>query len=118
MSQQIGFAAENQARDFLAKQGLQWITSNYRCRWGEIDIIMKEADYYVFIEVRSRVSAEYGGALESITARKKQKIIKTALHYLTTKSLLDRYPSRFDVICMQGKQAETLWIKNAFGTDY
>lgn len=118
MSQQIGFAAESEARQYLVKQGLRWITSNYRSRWGEVDLIMWHGDYLVFVEVRARVSSEYGGALESITYHKKQKIIKTATHYLMIKCLMEKHPLRFDVICVQGKSAEMLWVKNAFGVDF
>lgn len=118
MSQQIGYAAENQARQFLSQQGLTWITSNYRCRWGEIDLIMKDKDTIVFIEVRSRVSNEYGGAVESITMQKKKKIIKTASHYLVAKNLWDKCFTRFDVISLQGELNAMEWIKNAFTLNY
>jgi putative endonuclease len=118
MSQQIGFAAEKYARDYLVKQGLRWITSNYRCRWGEVDLIMKDANHLVFIEVRSRVSDAYGGAIESITYSKRQKILKTATHYMTVKNSYNTFSARFDVISIQGSAAKVEWIKNAFGVDF
>ena len=61
MSQKTGFAAEQQACTYLRKQGLRWIESNYHCRWGEIDLIMWEANYLVFVEVRARASSSFGG---------------------------------------------------------
>ena len=118
MSQQIGFAAEKQARDYLVKQGLRWLTSNYRCRWGEVDLIMSEGDYLVFVEVRSRVSSAYGGALESITHVKRQKILKTATHYMIAKNRYNTCSARFDVLCIQGVDMRMEWIKNAFGSDF
>lgn len=114
MSQQAGFAAERQARDYLTSQGLRWITSNWRCRWGEVDLVMREKDLLVFVEVRSRVSAEFGGALESITIGKQKKILKAATHYMTTHNLYNTHSCRFDVVCIQGTNADIEWIQNAF----
>lgn len=118
MSQQIGLIAEQQARNYLVRNGLRWITSNYRCRWGEIDLIMGDGKLLVFVEVRARVSAEFGGAIGSITLQKQKKIIKTATHYLTTNNLYNTCNGRFDVISVQGAASQIEWIKNAFGTDY
>lgn len=113
MSQQIGFAVEKQARELLTQQGLSFVMSNYRCRWGELDLIMRDKEYVVFIEVRARVSAEYGNALESITINKQQKIIKSASHFLLTHAHFNRFPARFDVVYSQGRQS-LQWIKDAF----
>ncbi|MGQ3890844.1 YraN family protein [Legionella sp. CNM-4043-24] len=118
MSQTIGFAAEKQARDFLTRQGLRWLGSNYRCRWGEIDLVMSEGDLLVFVEVRSRISAEYGNALESITYGKQKKIMKTATHYMTTKKMYNTHSCRFDVVSIQGHDAQIEWVKNAFGMGF
>ncbi len=118
MSLQIGYAAENSARSYLLTQGLTWIRSNFRCRLGEIDLIMKDNTHLVFIEVRTRASSSYGGAIESITASKKKKILKTASFYLLTNKIYDKYPVRFDVLCIDAKPAQVEWIKNAFGVDY
>ena len=118
MSQQVGLIAEQQARNYLVSKGLRWITSNYRCRWGEIDLIMGDGITLVFVEVRARVSAEFGGAIGSITLQKQKRIIKTATHYLTTKNLYNTCNGRFDVISIQGATSQIEWIKNAFGMDY
>lgn len=118
MSQQIGFAAEASARHHLLAQGLSFVTSNYRCKSGEIDLIMRDKTHLVFIEVRSRTSRLYGGASVSITRQKQQKILKTALYYLSTHKLHEKYPIRFDVISMDGVPAKINWIQNAFGVDY
>ena len=117
MSQQMGFAAEEYARNYLSAHGLTWVMSNYRCRLGEIDLIMRDKEYLVFIEVRSRASNAYGGAVQSVTHSKRQKLIRTATLYLQTKKLYDTQPSRFDVVSLEGTPPQITWIKNAFGTD-
>lgn len=118
MSQKTGFAAEQRACTYLSNQGLQWIESNYRCRWGEIDLIMRDGKYLVFVEVRSRVSRSFGGAVASVTYVKQQKLVKTAMHYLLLKKMHDKQPIRFDVLGLEGKEAHVEWIKNAFGLDF
>lgn len=118
MSQKNGFLAEQLARDYLTTQGLTWRVSNYRCRMGEIDLIMQDGDYLVFVEVRARTSNAYGGAIASITYGKKQKILKTATLYLMTNKLIDKQLIRFDVLSIDGLLPKVTWIKNAFGADY
>ena len=118
MSQIIGNAAEEQARNYLTTAGLKWLASNYRSRSGEIDLIMRDGNYLVFIEVRARSSAAYGGALASITYSKRQKIIKTALHYLSAYKLHEKQAVRFDIVSFEGIPPKLDWIKNAFGADF
>ena len=117
MSLKIGDAAEALARDYLMKHGLRWITSNYRCRIGEIDLIMHDKDYLVFVEVRARASLTFGGALTSITRKKQQKIVKTAQLYLQTNNLHDKQACRFDVISLEGSPPNITWIQHAFEAD-
>lgn len=114
MSITAGFIAEKQARDYLVKQGLKWLESNYRCQLGEIDLIMRDKDYLVFVEVRSRGSVAYGGALESVGYRKQQKILKTASLYLLARKIYDEYPIRFDIVSIEGSSSQLTWIPNAF----
>ncbi len=118
MSRKIGSVAEQQACDYLMAQGLKWVESNYQCRVGEIDLIMRDKNCLVFIEVRARVSNAFGGALASVTYNKKQKLIKTATLFLLTEKFHDKQPIRFDVLSIQGKPPIITWIKNAFGTDF
>ncbi len=118
MSQKIGFAAEEQALQYLSTQGLKWVASNYRSRCGEIDLIMRDGSYLVFIEVRARSSMAFGGALASVTYSKRQKLIKTALFYLSAHRLHDKQAVRFDVVSIEGVPASVNWIKNAFGSDF
>ena len=116
MSLTLGFAAEERARDYLKQQGLHLIISNYRCKMGEIDLIMRDKEYFVFVEVRARSSLVHGSAIESITYSKQQKIIKTATFYLLTHGLMDKHPVRFDVVTFEGKNAGLNWVRNAFST--
>ncbi|STX45091.1 putative endonuclease distantly related to archaeal Holliday junction resolvase [Legionella donaldsonii] len=118
MSQRIGYIEEQQARMHLSAQGLKWVASNYRCRWGEIDLIMREGAYLVFIEVRARASLSFGGAAASVTYSKQQKLLKTATHYLLTNKINETQPTRFDVLTLDGKPAKIGWIKNAFGVGF
>lgn len=108
-----GDEAEQQALCHLRKQGLKLIDKNYRCQYGEIDLIMEEKQTLVIVEVRYRQSAKYGGALESVTPQKQSRIIKTAEHYIMNRSIAG--PIRFDVVALSGDNAIN-WIKNAFQT--
>ena len=105
-----GGDAEEAAARYLSGQGLKLVARNYRCRFGEIDLIAQEGKTLVFVEVRHRSSASFGGAAESITPAKRAKLVATAQHYLST-----RKPTacRFDTVLLQG-DAPILWMKNAF----
>ena len=108
-----GAQAERQAAHYLQQQGLKPVTQNFRSRFGEIDLIMQDGAMLVFIEVRLRRNAKFGGAAASIDARKQQRIIHTAQHYLA--SLTRIPPCRFDVVLMDDAQGCGLqWLKNAF----
>jgi putative endonuclease len=107
-----GLQAEQWAVQHLRQQGLRLIAQNYRCRFGEIDIIMQDQDVLVFVEVRSRRNADFGGAGASINARKQQRIILTAQHYLG--SLKSVPPCRFDAVLFDKAGRSFEWLKNAF----
>lgn len=109
-----GAEAEQLAAAFLQRQGLQLVESNYRCRFGEIDLICRDRDALVFVEVRLRGSEAFGGAAASITASKQHKLVLAARHYL----LQQRTPPacRFDVVLLRGLRDNDIeWIRNAFG---
>jgi len=111
-SNSSGVKYEKQALAFLKQQGLLLICQNFYCRFGEIDLIMSDQDTLVFIEVRYRKNQDFGGAEASITHQKQQKIIKTAKHYL---SQLSTEPyCRFDVVAINEKSKQPLWIQDAF----
>ena len=113
----MGALYEQQACDYLISQGLRWVSSNYSCRMGEIDLIMQDGDCLVFVEVRARASNAFGGALASVTYSKQQKLIKTAMLYLMVNRQHHR-PMRFDVLSVEGVPAVITWVKNAFGSDF
>jgi len=118
--QEIGKRAEQEAKQFLQTKGLCLLTQNYHCYHGEIDLIMRDQDDIVFIEVRSRSRTDYGHASETINKLKKTKLIKTATHFLQKKRWLDKVNSRFDVIAIQfvSGKSQLEWIINAFPVEY
>jgi putative endonuclease len=115
-TQSSGRSAEALALRHLCDQGLRLLTRNWSCRSGELDLVMLDGDTVVFIEVRYRRHAAWGGALESVDARKQQKLIKAAQLFLQTESRWARSPCRFDVVAIAATgQTENLsWIRNAF----
>lgn len=109
---QTGKNAEELAAVYLQQQGLTLLSSNYRCKFGEIDLIMRDSQSLVFVEVRLRSSAAFGGAASSITLQKQRKIAMTAEHYLQQHG---NQACRFDAILMDRSQPQHIeWIKNAF----
>lgn len=115
-SRQQGALAEQLARQYLETQGLVLIGQNFHSRRGEIDLIMCQGAQLVFVEVRQRSRTKHGCALESITARKQQRIIYAASHYLQCYPKWQRHPCRFDVIAIEQLDApqKIQWIQNAF----
>ena len=107
-----GLQAEQWAVQHLQQHGLKLVAQNYRCRFGEIDIIMQDALVLVFVEVRLRRNGDFGGAAASIDARKQQRIILTAQHYLS--SLKSTPPCRFDAVLIDAESKKFEWLKNAF----
>jgi putative endonuclease len=108
-----GARAEQLAQDYLVRQGLVKCAQNYRCKLGEIDLIMRHADTLVFIEVRLRKNNQFANAAESVTLSKQRKIINTAQYYLQQHQLTDKVNCRFDVVAFD-KALQPEWIKNAF----
>jgi putative endonuclease len=117
-TQEAGSQCEEAALRYLLDQGLKYVGKNYRCRVGEIDLIMRDGQYFVFVEVRARMSNQYGGGLGSITKAKRGKILKATMHYLLVHQLQDKFPVRFDVVSIDGPEGHVSWIKDAFGVDY
>ena len=112
-----GLRFENQARRYLAARGLTLLQANYRCRFGEIDLVMRDRDTLCFIEVRYRNSLDFGGASASITPAKQRRIVKAALFYLSGRNAAMQQPLRFDALLIQqqaGGALEFEWIRNAF----
>ncbi|MGS4678148.1 YraN family protein [Enterobacter soli] len=113
---QTGDAWEVKARRWLEGKGLRFVAANVRGRGGEIDLIMKDGQTTVFVEVRFRQSSQFGGAAASVTPAKQQKLLQTALLWLARHNgSFDTVDCRFDVVAFTGNNIE--WLKNAFGED-
>jgi putative endonuclease len=108
--QVAGDAAEERAARHLAERGLAIVARNYRTRLGEIDLIAREGGTLVFVEVRKRSNAEFGGAAASVDHRKRSRIEAAARMYLAR--LAHEPPCRFDVVTLDGDHTE--WIRAAF----
>ena len=108
---ELGARAEALASDYLARQGLVLVVRNFRTRHGEIDVIARDRDTLVFVEVRLRSRAAYGGAAASITPAKRARLLAAAHAYLAT---LAREPAcRFDAILLDGLDpARIAWERN------
>ena len=119
--QQQGYRAQNYACDYLQKKGLILLTHNFRSKFGEIDLIMRDDDTIVFIEVRYRSSEHYGGAIESINQAKQKRIRRTANLYLQKHDPDERYCWRYDwvgVSTLPNGKFTLEWIENAWEEDY
>jgi putative endonuclease len=108
-----GAQAEALAAAFLGARGLVIVARNYRTRRGEIDLIARDGRMLVFVEVRKRTSAAFGGAAASITAAKRQRLLKAARHYISRQRALPQ--CRFDALLIEGKPPRIEWLRNAFG---
>ena len=111
-TQQLGAEKEQFAKQFLIEQGLVFVEQNFSCKLGEIDLIFSDpmTNTLVFVEVRYRKNANFGGAAASITPKKQQKVRNTALFYLQKRKIQPNF--RFDVVAIEGNQ--TNWIASAF----
>lgn len=118
-SNQSGALAEQWARAFLEGQGLVVLYQNYRTPQGEIDLIMREGQTVVFVEVRLRNHAAFGGAAYSIDHRKQRRIIAAARHFLQATRSWDKVACRFDAVCLSkdignNPPYQVEWLPNAF----
>jgi putative endonuclease len=116
---EIGRRLEQAACDYLRDRGLEPLARNFRCRLGEIDLVMRDGPALVFVEVRYRRSSRFGHAAESIVAGKRRKVIMTARHYLQLHREHRGLPARFDVIAIAGGGDDAPvfeWIRDAFQT--
>jgi putative endonuclease len=112
----IGRSGEQSAERFLCRKGMAVVARNYRCPQGEIDLVMRDGDTLVFVEVRQRASTAYGSPLETVSAAKQRKLTAAAQHFLLSQKISSRQALRFDVIgIVSGDAGETMdWIANAF----
>ncbi len=111
---ELGKKGEDLAAELCNKRGLVVVEKNYRTPFGEIDIIAKDRDVLVFIEVKARAGDIYGAPFEAVTQRKREKIRKVALSYI--KRFRKEVPARFDVISISMKEdgPHLEYIQDAF----
>lgn len=116
LSPLIGKVAERLARTFLEQQGLTFIMENYRCRTGEIDLIMQDGEELVFVEVKFRSKNQYGTAIEFFHPNKKRKFESAVMHYMQEKGFNPSIiPHRIDLVGIDGKgqqQQNINWLKS------
>lgn len=112
-----GLRFEELALDYLQQRGLCLVQRNFRCKLGEIDLVMHEGPVLVFVEVRFRGSRSHGGALATITRAKQQKLLRTARFYLLRHPESQHCICRLDVVGVEpadNGQPQFTWIRNAF----
>ena len=114
----LGRRAEDRALAFLESRGLLLVLRNHRCRGGEIDLVLRDGDVLVLVEVRSRSRRDFGGAAASIGSRKQRRLVVAARHLLRSHPGLAGLRARFDVIAIDAGATPgttTLeWIRDAF----
>lgn len=112
-----GSIAESYAQQYLTEQGLTFIDKNFHSRQGEIDLIMRDGDTYVFVEVKYRKKSTFGGAISAVPISKQTKIKYSITFYLHQAGLNEyNTPCRIDVVALVGdiEQPHVTWLKNAF----
>jgi putative endonuclease len=113
----LGKKGENQAADFLARQGYRILERNYTTPSGEIDLIAMDGDAVVFVEVKTRTTDAFGAPELAVNAGKQRRMIKAALGYIKYKKL-HQVPCRFDVVAVRpAKEQDVELIRNAFEMD-
>jgi putative endonuclease len=113
----VGNAAEQLAYQYLQNRGLRPVERNYRCRLGEIDLIMLDDDCLVFVEVRYRSSGGFSSAAVTVDRRKQGRLVRTAEMFLATRPGLTSRTTRFDVVGVDGRangRRSVEWIRDAF----
>jgi putative endonuclease len=114
----LGRRGEEFAARHLVAQGLEFLERNFRCRGGEIDLVMREGATLVLVEVRARTSSEYGGAAASVGARKRRRFALAARRLMVVRPAYRSMPARFDVVALDGGPANAdvvvTWIRDAF----
>ena len=112
----LGRRAEDLACRHLEALGFQLLERNYRCRAGEIDLVMLDGATLALVEVRSRSTSAHGGAAATVGARKQQRFIRAARHLMLTRRDWRSLPVRFDVVAILQAEGEPQveWIRDAF----
>ncbi|MDX1303843.1 YraN family protein [Photobacterium sp.] len=110
---QQGQVYEAMAERFLQRHHLSPVTRNFQCRSGEIDLIMRDGDCWVFVEVKYRKQIHFGSPAEAVNWRKQQKLKRAALFWLQKNGLSSEHTAfRFDVVAIQGPDHQIEWFTN------
>lgn len=114
-----GNRGERRAESWLAAQGLRLVERNYRCRAGEIDLVMldpnpADTEVLAFVEVRLRGPGARVDSIDSIDERKQRRLISAARHFLMTRPEWKEHACRFDVLGIDGESDRPRWIPGAF----
>jgi putative endonuclease len=114
-----GAGVEAAARDFLLDQGLRAVAANANYRFGELDLVMLDRDTLVFVEVRYRRDARFGGGAASVDAGKRRQLVKAAQIFLASHRAFVDAPCRFDVVDASGEPDAPVfaWLQDAFRAD-
>ncbi|MDP3293379.1 MAG: YraN family protein [Nevskia sp.] len=110
-----GADAETRALRHLERQGLKLVSRNWRCKGGELDLVMRDGEALAIVEVRSRASSGYGSAIESVDARKRGHLVHATRLFLAAHAEHAQREIRFDVVALDGDQLH--WLKAAFDVD-
>ena len=109
----LGQLYEKLALAYLQQQGLQLVQQNFQCKAGEIDLVMRDNNSLVFVEVKYRASSAFGGALAAVTKAKQQKLLRASRWYLQQHNATN-LACRLDVLAIEGQPPyQYNWIKNA-----
>ncbi|RMD78060.1 MAG: YraN family protein [Gammaproteobacteria bacterium] len=113
----LGRRMEEEALRHLLARGLSLLARNWRCRAGEVDLVLQEGEAVVFVEVRYRSGSAFGGGAASVDPLKRRRLRAAALHYLQRRA--PGAPARFDVVELRGDPArpQIRWIRDAFRED-
>ncbi|MBQ4847050.1 YraN family protein [Pseudoalteromonas sp. MMG005] len=113
-SRDKGSYYERLAESYLQQRGLIPETNNYYCRYGEIDLIMRDNNTLVFIEVKYRKHTQFGGALSALSYKKQQRLKRSIYQYLTEQQLHNTQV-RVDFVAIEGENPPNIqWIKSVF----
>jgi len=116
-TQSIGKYAESLALEHLEARGLDLVARNFRCRSGEIDLVMRDAGCLVFVEVRYRKSGRFASAVESVDQRKQNKLLTAASFFVARHGQFRNLAMRFDVVALDGRSRDQIrlqWLRDAF----
>ncbi|MEM8815775.1 MAG: YraN family protein [Pseudomonadota bacterium] len=120
-SRALGRKAENRALQWLLRRGLTLLARNFHCRHGELDLVMRDRDLIVFVEVRCRAGRSLSRATTTVDRHKQQRLARAALFFLAQHAEFGDCSTRFDVVGFDGnpdKGVDVDWIRDAFHPEF